>query len=310
MDILHLDAGREMRGGQFQVLHLLRGLAARGHNVKLLGYKDGPARAVAQAEGIPTGDLSRSSLRDDSRNVDLVHAHDARSHGIGVLSSRAPLVVARRVAFPVQRNPFSRWKYRRAAHFIAVSRAVAAELLAASIDPARISVVPDGVVVPDYVSPYESRPWPAIVMAPETDDPAKGSDLARATVVLCGLELQFSAKLADDLERARLFLYLSRQEGLGSAALLAMARGLAVVASNVGGLPEVVEHEVTGLITENEPTAIASALTRLAEDRALASRMAAAGRERVIRQFSVDAMVDSTVDVYKQVLAATGPGRG
>ena len=53
-----------------------------------------------------------------ARGFDLVHAHDASAHTLGLLA-RLPLVVARRVVFPIR----SRWKYRRADHFIAVSEA-------------------------------------------------------------------------------------------------------------------------------------------------------------------------------------------
>ena len=60
-----------------------------------------------------------------------------------------------------------------------------------------------------------------------------------------------------------LFLYITHSEGLGSAVLLAMAAGVPVIASNVGGLPEIVEHERTGLLTENTAQAIANAIRRL-----------------------------------------------
>ena len=290
-----------MRGGQWQALHLLRGLVRRGHNVRLLAHSDAPLAEAARAEGIAVDSLTRAQVREASRGVDLVHAHDARSHGLAVLGARAPLVVSRRVAFPVLRNPFSRWKYRRAQHYIAVSNAVAAELLAAGVPDAKISIVADGVEIPESVMPYEERPRPPVVVAAETSDPAKGSDWARDAAARAGLELQFSAQLADDLQRARIFLYLSRQEGLGSAALLAMARGVPVVASRVGGLVEVVEHEVTGLLCDNDPEPIAAALRRIADDPALAARLSAASRGRAVERYSVDAMVVGTLAAYALV---------
>ncbi len=63
-----------------------------------------------------------------------------------------------------------------------------------------------------------------------------------------------------------MFLYITHKEGLGSAALLAMASGVPVVASRVGGLPEIVDDGGTGFFVENHPEAIAARMRLLAED--------------------------------------------
>ena len=133
MRVLHLDTGREMRGGQWQALYLCEGLAARGHAVVLLARE--PLRRAAAARGIdarPWGAMGWPA-------ADIVHAHDARSHTTAALAARAPLVVSRRVAFPVRRGPLSAWKYRRAAHYIAVSEFVRRRLLEAGVPQDRRS---------------------------------------------------------------------------------------------------------------------------------------------------------------------------
>ena len=125
MRILHLDSGREMRGGQWQALRLHRGLVERGHESLLLAREGSPLLAAAQRAKLPCDVLLSVAAAKSSRGFDLVHAHDARSHTIGALFARAPLVVSRRVAFPVRDSALSRWKYRRAGLFLAVSRHVA-----------------------------------------------------------------------------------------------------------------------------------------------------------------------------------------
>ena len=90
----------------------------------------------------------------------------------------------------------------------------------------------------------------------------KGSDLAREGAKIAGVELHLSDDLQADLPSASLLVYITRSEGLGSAALLAMAYGVPVVASRVGGLPEIVSHCENGILTDNEPTAIAQAIRR------------------------------------------------
>ena len=88
-------------------------------------------------------------------------------------------------------------------------------------------------------------------------------------------------------------------EGLGSAALAAMAAGVPVVASGVGGLPEVVQHGITGFIVTDGD--FESPVWRLLDDPQLAASMGRAGRERVEREFSVDSMVNRTQRVYDEV---------
>jgi starch synthase len=108
--------------------------------------------------------------------------------------------------------------------------------------------------------------------------------------------------LIRDLPRALAFVYITELEGLGSAALLAMAAGAAVLASRVGGLPEVIDDGVTGLLTSNEPQAIADGIRRLVDDRLLRERLAAAARTRVEAEFTVERMVTETARVYERIL--------
>jgi hypothetical protein len=294
MRILHLDAGREMRGGQWQVLYLLRGLRQRGHDVRLLARGSGPLLERARQDGFAAGPLSLPALIAGRRWADLVHAHDARSHTLAALSGTGPLVVSRRVSFPVRTGAFSRYKYRRARNYIAISRFVAARLSAAGVQPDAIWVVYDGIPRPERFWAGPGGP----VVAPASDDPMKGSDLVREAAGIGGFEVVFSSDLAADLPRAGAFVYLSREEGLGSAVLMAMAAGCPVVASRVGGLPEAVEDRVTGLLVDNRPVEVASAIGFVLHDQALACRFGLAGRERAERLFSVDAMVEGTIQVY------------
>lgn len=96
----------------------------------------------------------------------------------------------------------------------------------------------------------------------------------------------------------------SRQEGLGVAALEGMAAERPVVASRVGGLATLIEHEVSGLLVPPEdPAALAAALARVLRDRGLAARLARAGRERVHAAFAPRRMVEAYEELYRRVLA-------
>jgi spore coat protein SA len=74
-----------------------------------------------------------------------------------------------------------------------------------------------------------------------------------------------------------------------------------VITSNVGGLREIVVHEHTGLLTENDPDAIAEAVRRLSDDRGFAQALAVRARSTVQQKFSVERMVVETLGVYEAV---------
>lgn len=288
--VLHLDTGRSMRGGQFQVLQLLRGLP---EGAMLMAPAGAPLLEEAQRQGVPVEPIRWQAVRARSKDFDLIHCHDARSHTLAALHARCPFVVSRRVAFPVKTGWLSRWKYGRAAHYLAISEAVRRTLIEAGIGPERISVVYDSTTVPERLSDRTSG-----VVSLASDDPGKGGALLRAT----GLDIRFSTNLAVDFQTAGVFVYVTGMEGLGSAALLAMAHGVPVVASRVGGLPEIVRHEETGLLVENSSGAIAAAVTRLLEEPGLAGRLAANGRALVEQRFTIERMVEGTLSVYRKVL--------
>jgi glycosyltransferase involved in cell wall biosynthesis len=105
------------------------------------------------------------------------------------------------------------------------------------------------------------------------------------------------------LARASLFVLSSLTEGIALTILEAMARGLPVVATRVGGNPEVVVNEVTGLlVSAADPGQLAHALLRVHSDPILARRMGEAGRRRVEQQFDVRNMVAQYQSLYLEVL--------
>jgi glycosyltransferase involved in cell wall biosynthesis len=293
MRVLHLDAGREMRGGQWQVLRLIQGLADSGVESTLLARAGGRLFAAAQERGLQVEPLTWMRAAQAARRHDLVHAHDARSHTLAAVSGGAPLVVARRVAFPLR----SQWKYRRAARIIAVSEYVKKIVIESGVPAGRIVVVPDGV--PLLPLAEGSR-----IFTPDAGgDPLKGASLAVEAGRRAGVDVAVSSDLEADLRGAAILVYLTQIEGLGSGALLAMSSGIAVVASNVGGLREIIRHRENGLLVENEISAIADVIGELARDRELARRLGEAARRTVAERFTIDHMVCGTLAVYKQVLS-------
>ena len=107
------------------------------------------------------------------------------------------------------------------------------------------------------------------------------------------------------LNELDVFVAPSRRESFGVSVLEASACALPVVASAVGGLPEVVQHGVTGLLVPpGSVAALAAALTTLADDAALRRSMGRAGRQMVQAHYAWPSCVAQMLAVYDQVLAA------
>jgi len=157
--LLALDLGPGMRGGQRQTALLLSGLAARGHDIRLLARRGSRLASAARAAGLATAEVPAGSEASPSVlfavgrearafHPAIVYAGDARGHGAAVFgraAAVAPLVVHRRVTFPPGRDPISRLKYRAAERYFAISGAVAVSLEAAGVPAGKIAVVPDGL---------------------------------------------------------------------------------------------------------------------------------------------------------------------
>ena len=104
-----------------------------------------------------------------------------------------------------------------------------------------------------------------------------------------------------------LFVHPATNEGLGVATLKAAAAGVPVVACNAGGIPEAVEHDVTGLLVPPEDAdALHTAIAALMGDDELRARFGKAGRERMQNDFSIATMVDKHVALYEALLNEEG----
>lgn len=300
MRIVHIDTGEEMRGGQHQVFLLLEALRDADIPQVLLARNHSPLFEAVLNAGFAVEPANFKSMWTESRRPDtLVHAHDARGHSQAAVASGAPFVVSRRVAFPIGRSLASRSKYRRAKRYLAVSNHVAAELTLAGVPPGKIDVVYDAVAEIPPLGPWQSG---APLVALATADSQKGRDLVERAVHLARTPVVFSENLRADLPKASAIVYISRSEGLGSAVLLAMSLGIPVIASAVGGLPEIVIHQETGLLTSNHEEAIALSIRQLFSERELTESMRRNAHARVHSEFSRTRLLERTLASYRRAL--------
>ena len=252
-----------------------------------------------------------------------------------------PAITTRRMDRPVRSGVKARLMYEGLTlRTAAISGCVAEQLLAGGVAPGRVVLIPSAVD-PAELAPGRPRgavrdelgagPDEVIVLALGALVKRKGHDVLldaldrldpRPIVWIAGdgeerkaLELKAGrlgdrvrllgkrADVADLLGAVDLVAMPSRAEGLGVAALEAMAAGRAVVASAVGGLAEVVVEGRTGLLVPpGDAPALAAALGRLVEDADLRTRLGAAGPGRVAEGYLAEQMVASYLELYREVL--------
>lgn len=117
------------------------------------------------------------------------------------------------------------------------------------------------------------------------------------------------AEMPAALQQLDIFVAPSRQESFGVSVLEASACAKPVVASRVGGLPEVVQHGVTGLLVPpNDVPALAAALKQLVQDAPLRAALGAAGRLMVEERYRWDACVGTMLAAYREIIAARSNG--
>jgi glycosyltransferase involved in cell wall biosynthesis len=226
----------------------------------------------------------------------------------------------------------TRWAAGRADAIVAVSRDAASRAIEREGFPAdRVSLIYNGIDTGRVTA--RTGAWRQRLVTVARLEPVKSLDLllralahlrgtghaATLTVVGDGTEREALEQLTRELGlvehvtftgwtrnvesylgEADLFVMSSRSEGLSLTLLEAMAVGLPVVATDVGGNPEVIEEGVTGhLVPHGSPQALAGAMAAVLARPDRAAAMGAAGRQRVLARFSLDVMADAYSRVYQ-----------
>ena len=310
MHITHLNLAAGFRGGERQTELLVRALAAQGWRQTVVARRGGalaerladlPELALrAVRPGLPTVLTALA----DSR---LVHVHEGRSARAAWLNRRlrgTPYLITRRVQHGPRKHWLNRRIYREAAARVAVSAAIGESLR--RLEPGLAIRV-----IPDASSELRADPSRAAGIRRRYLGDSDGPDEARLRMAASGLDsLHFTGFVeapGDYLAALDIFYYPSRHEGLGSVLLDAMAFGLPVVATRVGGIPEIVNEPDNGfLCAVDDLDAQAAALRRLAQDPELRARLGANNR-RHAAAFAPAQMAAAYIALYN-ALTAGGSG--
>ncbi len=262
------------------------------------------------------------AARRAARDADVVHAHWL-SAGLAALATGKPYVLqlwgtdvelaqrAPRLARPVM---------RRAAIVVGASSALASA--ARSLGARDVRVIPSGVDVPEVVGEPEDPPH--VLFAGRLSAEKGILEFLAATegmrrVIVGDGPLRDHVpeavgtvprhELGAYYERAAVVCVPSRREGFGMVCLEAMAHGRSVVASAIGGLLDLVEDDVSGLLVPpGDVAALRAALERLLGDAELRKRLSEAARARALERFTWDAAAAATLAAYRAAAGLRASG--
>jgi glycosyltransferase involved in cell wall biosynthesis len=281
-----------------------------------------------------------------SRNIQVVHTAELYSNVFGLPSAalgRVPVRVANRREINPDKTPLQiamqRTAYGLATKIVANSRAAADRLLVERVSPGKVAVIPNGLDLRHY-RPRAARERLRKVVVVANLRPEKGHDvLIDAAVALLrrfpdatfelvgggterarlearaaglGLTRAFTFlghrdDVAARLAAADIFVLPSHSEAFPNALLEAMASGMPVVASRVGGILELVRDGANGLLaTPGDPALLADRIGRLMDDPRLGAHLGDAARRDVSSEYSFDRMVGAFETLYLSELTRRG----
>ena len=339
--LCHINLAHGFRGGERQTELLIRGLVPHVPRQRAIVREGRPLAAhLAGVPGLAVHPVrGRLAAAFATAGSSLVHAHETGGaqaafvrHGL----SGTPYVITRRVDNVPKADPFTRAMYARAAHVAVLSSAIEATLARydAAIPVCRIpsaasSIVSDAEWVRAYRERYAGKflvghvaaldiahkgqlTLIAAAAALERTHPqvhfvvvGSGRDEPRILGAAAGLSnMTFTGwadNVGDYLAAFDLFAFPSKREGLGSILIDAMQFGLPIVATAVGGIPDLVVDGRNGLLVrEDDAEAFAAAIVRLFSDRPLRDAMVRANRLRA-RDYQPQIMTDRYLELYREL---------
>ncbi|HEO70790.1 MAG TPA: glycosyltransferase family 1 protein [Candidatus Hydrogenedentes bacterium] len=290
--------------------------------------------------------LARAVRRFDVDIVHAHASHGHALACLARLLSECNVIVHRRIDRMPRSNALSRWKYRQADHYVAVCERVGNVLrefgvpaerittIHSSIEPSWFDVEPlsreelgvaEGVPLLGCVGalvaqknhlnllealPVILRETPQLQVVIIGEGELRGQIEGHIARFGLGAHVRLLGHRNDVpriLKALDLFVLPSRDEGIGGACIEALAAGVPVVATDVGGVGEVVQDGRTGLLVPAaDPEALAHAVLHLLQTPKFAEALAARGRLLVHENFTVDRMVERTIGVYEKVLSRPG----
>jgi glycosyltransferase involved in cell wall biosynthesis len=340
MRVTHVNFARGFRGGERQTLNLIEGLAELGISQTLICRDGSELKRRVTALGLKAIEVAHPLLGHlTPPPSDIIHVHEARGAYWAVIEHafrKTHYIITRRIPNPISASRITRSVYRHAARLLGVSQDVSQRLSSqtgrpvhtilssttahsAHFDQVReirqtlgggpiighVGALHDhhkgqSVLIEAFHALLADYPQARLLLVGEGPDRDHFESLAKGDkrIYFTGFQQEVGSWIA----AMDVFAFPSREEGLGSSVLDAMALGVPVVSSAVGGLPELLGHDERGLVVpDHDPANWSRSIRRMLTDDAMRKRQV-----DIARQFAgengVAAMTKSYLALYGDIL--------
>lgn len=341
MRVTHVNFARAFRGGERQTLNLIEGLAERGIDQTLICRNGSELKRRVAALGLRAVEVSHPLLGHVSPPPsDIIHVHEARGAywaAIEYACRKTRYIITRRIPNPISGSRITAGVYQHAASLLGVSkdvsyrlstqtgRAVHTILSSATVHsahPERVREIRQklgggpiighvgalhdhhkgqSILILAFHKLLADFPDARLLLVGDGPDRAHFESLARGDkrIFFAGFQQEVGSWIA----AMDVFSFPSREEGLGSSVLDAMALGVPVVASAVGGLPELIGRDERGLlVNDHDPENWNSSIRRMLTDDPMRVGQIGAGRQFAGNN-GVAAMTNSYLALYDDILS-------
>ncbi|WP_105902628.1 glycosyltransferase family 4 protein [Vibrio gangliei] len=341
MNICHVNLASGFSGGERQTLQLLKQQVREGYQLTVvMNPKSQLVQEVRKlgCKVVLTKHFTKTHSKKITQDCSLIHVHEGRAIYWALIQHilhGTPYIVTRRIDNPLKNKWLSNLAYRKASALVGLSREIVKQIemlhsakKIVKIPSSPVSYPIDQNKVDQLWNEFRGK---FIVLHAANMLKHKGFDTTVKAAKLLGVKnprVQFLL-LGDGPERkeleqqcrgltnirfmgkqndmgsmfaaADLLVHPSYTEGLGSVILEAMAAGLPVIGSNAGGIPDIIDHGISGLLCEaGNAKQLADQIDQLENDKALRHKLKTGAKEK-LKQFDIAYTSKLYRDIYTQV---------
>jgi len=342
MHICHVNLATGFSGGESQTLLLIKQQLSENYELTVVANPKSPLVDKLQGLNVRVILASHFTLQHQksiTASCQLIHVHEGRAIYWAWLQSllyRIPYIVTRRIDNPLKSKLLSRLAYSRASLLVGLSDAIT-EQLARRYETTKIEKIPSSPVVypvdHEKLKTIKERFTGKFVVLQASNllthkghdttlDAAEkiGESMPNIHFVILGdgpekERLLLRAKQLDNVtfvgrqndmgnwfNAADLFIHPSLNEGLGSVLLEAIKAGLVVIGSDVGGIPDIIDHGKSGLLFPvTDAAALAESIQLVAEDKTLQKSLLQGGIDK-LQQFEIGNTSIQYQELYSKII--------
>jgi glycosyltransferase involved in cell wall biosynthesis len=345
MNICHVNLARGFSGGERQTLLLIKQQLRQGLKLVVVARQNSAfAREVEKlpCQLITTRHWFTNHKTNVHKLCDLIHVHEGQAVYWALIQNllyACPYIITRRIDNPLKKKYFSSLAYRRAHTLVGLSTEIIKVMQTVHADKPCVLIPSSPVNYPVNQNKVDQI-WSAhgyrfLIIQAANLLKHKGFDVTlNAARILqeqgsqvhflllgSGPEKDTLMKQADGLTNvsfmgkqddmgtwfasANLLIHPSYSEGLGSVILEAMAAGLPVIGTRAGGIPDIIDDEVSGLlINPGDAGALADAIKRIVENEPLRKQLLVGAREK-LKNFNIAQTTKRYIALYNEICGAS-----